>query len=77
MPLAQARFNSHTRINWDLDITSHASECDNEVRIELTDSIAHPVGIYARMQAKRSAIERLVKATTRHTAAISPNATTP
>jgi len=44
---------------------------------ELTDNIPHPVGINARMLAKRSAIDNLVKATTRHTAVTRPIDTTP
>lgn len=43
----------------------------------LTHKMAHPVGINARMLAKRSTIDRLVKATTRQRAATSPNDVTP
>ena len=39
--------------------------------------MVHPVGIYARMLANKSAIERSVKATTRQRAATSPKDETP
>lgn len=49
----------------------------NKPNLKLTDNIPHPVGIKARILAKRSGIESGVKATTRHTAATRPIDTTP
>lgn len=44
---------------------------------ELTDNMAHPVGINARMLANKSATDRSVKATTRQSAKTRDIAVTP
>lgn len=44
---------------------------------ELTDNMAHPVGINARMLANKSATDRSVKATTRQSARTRDIAVTP
>lgn len=46
-------------------------------KVKLTERIAHPVGINARMLAKRSGTDRLVKATMRQRATTSPRDMTP